>query len=322
MNVLVTGGAGYIGSVAVRLLCDEGHQVTVLDNLERGHPEAVDPRASLIEGDIRNADQICTAVSKTSPGAILHFAAYAYVGESMEDPGLYFENNACGASNLIRAAVNSQVPKIIFSSTCATYGQPEVMPIREDAEQRPTNPYGESKLMVEKMLHWASTVHGTETVCLRYFNACGAYGDLGEDHDPETHLIPLILQAAAGKRHRIAVYGTDYATPDGTCIRDYIHIYDLARAHLLALKPGITGAFNLGTGKGHSVMEVIECARKVTGRNIETELQARRDGDPACLYASAEKANGILGWYPERSSLEQIVGDAWQWLTTHPDGYA
>jgi UDP-glucose 4-epimerase len=321
MNVLVTGGAGYIGSVAVRLLCDEGHCVTVVDNLERGHEAAVDPRASLIIGDIRNENQISSAVRTARPEAIMHFAAYAYVGESMHHPDVYFENNVCGASNLIRAAVENHVTKFVLSSTCATYGQPAALPIYEDTLQKPTNPYGESKLMVEKMLKWMQRIHQIDSVCLRYFNACGAYQDLGEDHAPETHLIPLVLKAAAGGTESVSIYGIDYDTLDGSCVRDYIHIHDLARAHLLALRPGIRGAYNLGTGKGYSVKEVIACVEEVTGRVVKTKTEGRRDGDPACLFASAEKAKDVMGWRPERSSLRTIVEDAWAWMCAHPNGY-
>lgn len=321
MKVLVTGGAGYIGSVTVRLLLDGGHEVTVFDNLERGHRAAVDERAGFVEGDLREAEQISAAMKQVQPDAVVHFAAYAYVGESMEDPGLYFRNNVVGGLNLVSAMTGAGVERIIFSSTCATYGQPDRVPITEDEKQVPENPYGESKLQFEKILGWYRDRLGVKPVFLRYFNACGAYGGLGEDHDPEPHLIPLLLQVALGQREHITVLGDDYDTPDGTCIRDYIHIHDLAQAHILALESDVTGPFNLGNGEGYSVKEVIEAAREVTGHAIPEQAGARRPGDPPRLIADASRARDTLGWVPAHPGIRDILRDAWTWHQAHPDGY-
>lgn len=321
MKVLVTGGAGYIGSVSVKLLLDAGHEVVVFDNLERGHREAVDPRAALVVGDLREAAPIREAMVKARPDAVIHFAAYAYVGESMDDPMMYFRNNVQGGLNLVDAMLAADVKKIIFSSTCATYGQPEVVPITEDTPQRPENPYGESKLLFEKILLWHQARKGLEPVFLRYFNACGASGHLGEDHDPESHLIPLVLQVALGRREQIRVFGDDYDTPDGTCVRDYIHIEDLGQAHVLALQPGIAGPFNLGNGNGYSVKNVIETAREVTGHAIPAVMTPRRLGDPPYLIAGAIKARDRLGWRPAYPELRTILSHAWAWHQAHPHGY-
>lgn len=314
MNVLLTGGAGYIGAVTARELLFAGMKVTVLDNFERGHREVVLPGVDVVEADLRNAEQTRAALQAVKPNAVIHFAAYAYVGESMSDPLGYFENNVVGGLNLLHACVEAGVGKIVFSSSCATYGVPDVLPITEQTPQNPSNPYGESKLIFEKMLSWVEQVHGFQAVILRYFNACGADGDLGEDHDPETHLIPLVLQAAAGARDEICVFGDDYPTPDGTCIRDYIHIKDLAAAHRLALNEGVRGAFNLGTGLGHSVKEVIQCAETVTGRRIPVRKCPRRAGDPSELVAAVGKARSELGWTAQYSELENILSDAWNWM--------
>ena len=322
MKVLVTGGAGYIGSACVNLLLDAGHQVVVFDNLERGHREAVDPRASLVVGDLREPTSIRDVMQSTRPDAVMHFAAYAYVGESMDDPMLYFRNNVQGGLNLIDAMLAAEVKKIIVSSTCATYGQPETVPITEDTPQRPENPYGESKLLLEKILIWHQRQQNFEPVFLRYFNACGASGRLGEDHDPESHLIPLVLQVALGQRECVQVFGGDYDTPDGTCVRDYIHIDDLAQAHVLALEPGISGPFNLGNGSGYSVKEVIEAARRVTGHAIPHVMAPRRPGDPAYLIAAAAKARDVLGRRPAYPELATILEHAWAWHHAHPHGYA
>jgi len=321
MRVLVTGGAGYIGSVTVELLLDEGHEVVVFDNFERGHRQAVDKRARLIEGDLRDRNAILRAVKDVKPGAVLHFAAYALVGESMQFPERYFLNNVAGGINLVDAMLGAGVGHIVFSSTCATYGDPVRIPMTEDLPQKPTNPYGESKLMFEKVLLWHERVHGIRPVFLRYFNAAGATEKYGEDHDPETHLIPNVLRAAE-KNTRVRVFGDDYDTPDGTCIRDYIHIVDLAQAHLLALGSGVAGAYNLGNGSGYSVMEVIETARRVTGRSIDVEIAPRRPGDPPRLVAAASKAQEELGWRPRYPALETIIRDAWNWHRAHPEGYA
>ena len=322
MKVLVTGGAGYIGSVTSEMLLDQGHDVTIFDNLERGHREAIDTRAHFILGDLRNRDQIRDAMAKTRPEAVLHFAAYALVGESMEHPMWYFRNNVVGGAHLVEAMVDLEVRRIIFSSTCATYGQPDRMPMTEDIPQRPANPYGESKLMLETMLKWEQQRHGLQPVFLRYFNACGATKKFGEDHDPETHLIPNVLAVALGKKEKVCVFGNDYDTPDGTCIRDYIHILDLAEAHLLALTSQHTGPFNLGNGDGYSVMQVIKAAREVTGHALPVQFEPRRPGDPARLVASARKAKSTLGWNPRYADLKTIIQHAWDWHQAHPNGYS
>jgi len=321
MNILVTGGAGYIGSVTAERLLDEGHDVIVFDNLERGHREALDPRARFIAGDLRDSAAIERALTQTRPEAIVHFAAYALVGESMQHPEMYFGNNLCGGINLAAAMLKAGTRRIVFSSTCATYGQPERLPITEDTPQAPTNPYGESKFMLEKVLTWYQLLHGFQPVFLRYFNACGASAKYGEDHEPETHLIPNILKVALGQQAAASLFGDDYDTPDGTCIRDYIHITDLARAHCLALGKDVTGAFNLGTGEGCSVRQVVDMARRVTGHPIPVVQRPRRPGDPARLVAEAAKAGRLLGWRPEHSHLEEIMRTAWVWHRAHPQGY-
>jgi len=321
MKVFLTGGAGYIGSVTTELLLNDGHEVIVFDNFERGHKAAVDKRAKLIQGDLRDAAKIQRALKNAKPDAVMHFAAYALVGESMNDPGMYFANNTTGATNLVEAMVRHEVPRIVFSSTCATYGFPDRIPITEDTLQRPVNPYGESKLMFEKVLAWYQKIHGIEPVFLRYFNACGATEKFGEDHDPETHLIPNVIRVAMKQQPHVNIFGTDYNTPDGTCIRDYIHIVDLGRAHILALTGKQTGPFNLGTGNGFSVREVIDVVRKVTKREIPEVVSPRRPGDPDRLVASAEKAKKILKWVPKMSNLDDIVESAWAWHRAHPDGY-
>ena len=322
MKILLTGGSGYIGSVTTELLCDDGHQVLVFDNLERGHIEAVDPRARLVVGDLREPFAIREAMRAFRPDAVFHFAAYALVGESMQNPLLYFRNNVGGLNHLLEAMLAAGVSRIVFSSTCATYGQPESMPMTETLPQRPTNPYGESKLMCEKILDWARERSGIRPTFLRYFNACGATAKYGEDHAPETHIIPNVLRVALGQAPAVSVFGDDYPTPDGTCIRDYIHIVDLARAHILALEKDAIGAFNLGTGTGFSVRQVVETCRAVTGHPIPVEISPRRPGDPACLYAGAEKAKAELGWEPRFGDLETIVRHAWAWHQSHPHGYS
>jgi UDP-glucose 4-epimerase len=321
MKVLVTGGAGYIGSVTTECLLNEGHEVVVFDNLEKGHRAAIDDRATLEVGDLRNPDDILRVMKAEKPDAVMHFAAYALVGESMENPGMYYENNLMGGINLANAMQATGVPKIVFSSTCATYGQPDRVPITEDTLQRPGNPYGESKLAFEKALRWYKDIYGIETVFLRYFNACGATEKFGEDHTPESHLIPLVLQVALGKRDKVFIFGDDYETPDGTCLRDYIHILDLAQAHILALTGDHSGAFNLGTGTGYSVKEVIDTAREVTGHAIPAEIAERRPGDPPRLVAGNAKARTELGWNPQFDDLRQIVASAWAWHQEHPNGY-
>ncbi len=321
MKIFLTGGAGYIGSITTECLLDEGHDVVVFDNLEQGHREAVDPRALLIEGDLRDRDAVRKAMMSAKPDAVMHFAAYALVGESMDDPMKYFRNNVAGGVHLVEAMLAADVKKIIFSSTCATYGYPDRVPMTEDLPQRPVNPYGESKLMFEKILTWAQERKGIQPVFLRYFNACGATDQYGEDHDPETHLIPLVLFVAQGKRDKVKIFGDDYDTPDGTCIRDYIHIVDLAQAHILAVTGDHVGPFNLGNGSGYSVKQVIDVAREVTGHPVPAEIAPRRPGDPDRLVASSEKAYEVLGWKPRYPDLKDIIAHAWSWHQSHPDGY-
>ncbi|MFF9408767.1 UDP-glucose 4-epimerase GalE [Streptomyces anandii] len=308
---LVTGGAGYVGSVVARHLLEAGHEVVVLDNLSTGFAEAVPEGADFVEGDIRDAAKWLDP----SFGAVLHFAAFSQVGESVVKPEKYWENNVGGTMALLAAMRESGVRTLVFSSTAATYGEPEQVPIVETAPTRPTNPYGASKLAVDHMIGGEAAAHGLGAVSLRYFNVAGAYGASGERHDPESHLIPLVLQVAQGRRDAISVYGDDYPTPDGTCVRDYIHVADLAEAHLLALeaaRPGEHLICNLGNGSGFSVREVIETVRQVTGHPVPEVTAPRRAGDPAVLVASAEAARDRLGWRPSRADLAGIVADAWE----------
>ncbi|WCJ57984.1 UDP-glucose 4-epimerase GalE [Fontisphaera persica] len=322
MNVLVTGGAGYIGSVCVEQLLNAGYRVTVFDNLSEGHRAAVDERATLVVGDLADRQAIMDTVQQSQAEAILHFAANALVGESMTNPSKYFRNNVAAGLNLLDAAVAAGVRKFIFSSTCATYGVPERLPMTEDLPQRPVNPYGESKLMFEKILQWYHQIHGLEFAAFRYFNAAGASERFGEHHRIETHLIPNVLKVALGQRDSCDIFGTDYPTPDGTCIRDYIHVIDLAEAHILALPPGRAGFFNLGNGDGYSVRQVIQTCERVTGKSIKAIEKPRRPGDPPRLVAGAEKARRELGWSPKYPQLEKIVQSAWDWHRKHPQGYA
>ncbi len=321
MRVFLTGGAGYIGSVTAELLLNAGHDVTIFDNLGCGHRSAIDPRATFVEGDLVDLGAVTSAMGDAKPDAVMHFAAFALVPESMVRPEIYFRNNVVGGINLAEAMLICGVSKIVFSSTCATYGEPDRVPITEEDSQRPTNPYGESKLMFEHTLKWYREIYGFKPVFLRYFNACGATETYGEDHDPETHIIPIVLQVAQGKREKVMMYGDDYDTPDGTCVRDYIHIVDLADAHIRALSQDVTGAFNLGTGNGNSVREIVEAAREITGHSIPAEVAPRRPGDPAALVASAEKARTVLGWEPKLGDIRTIVESAWRWHQAHPDGY-
>ncbi len=321
MKIFVVGGAGYIGSVCAESLLNEGHEVAIFDNLSEGHRQAVDSRANFIQGELADRRQIDSAISSSRPDAVMHFAANALVGESMQNPSKYFRNNICNGLNLLDAMVAAGVERIVFSSTCAIFGPPDRVPIDETAPARPINPYGESKLAFENILRWYDEIHGVKFVCLRYFNAAGASGRFGEDHHPETHLIPAVLQAALGKRPNVEIYGTDYDTPDGTCIRDYIHILDLARAHILALGAAGSGRYNLGTGGGSSVREVIESCRKITGRKIDAIEKTRRPGDPPRLIASSDKIKRELGWEPESQSLDAIVESAWKWHQKFPRGY-
>jgi UDP-glucose 4-epimerase len=322
MNVFVTGGAGYIGSICTEQLLDAGHQVTVYDDLTEGHRSAVDARARFILGRPEEENNILNAVTDARPEAILHFAAYALVGESMTNPGKYFRNNVGNGLKLLEAAVAAGVKKFVFSSTCATYGPPDRLPMTEDLPQRPINPYGESKLMFERMLRWYHELHGLKFVAFRYFNAAGASQKLGEHHRVETHLIPNVLKVPLGQKKECEIYGTDYPTPDGTCIRDYIHIIDLAQAHMLALAPDKQGFYNLGNGDGYSVRQVIRMCEKVSGQKIAAVEKPRRPGDPPKLVASAEKAVRELGWKPQFPKLEDIVTTAWEWHKKNPAGYA
>lgn len=327
MAILVLGGAGYIGSHTVYELIDKGEDVVVVDNLETGHKEAVHEKARFYEGDIRNRSFIDSVFEKEEIEAVIHFAANSLVGESMTNPLKYYDNNLCGTKVLLESMVAHGIDKIVFSSTAATYGEPESVPILETDRTCPTNTYGETKLSMEKMFHWTSVAHNLRFVSLRYFNACGAHesGNIGEAHQPETHLIPLILQVPNGKRDAIMIYGNDYDTKDGTCVRDYIHVTDLASAHILAVeylrKGNESNIFNLGNGVGFTVNEVIECARKVTGHEIPAILSDRRAGDPATLIASSEKAKEVLGWKPAHADLEEIIASAWKWHSTHKNGY-
>jgi len=319
--ILVTGGAGYIGTHAVQALQAKGYEVIILDNLMYGHQDIVEQvlQAKLIIGDIENRDLLDSIFSTYSITAVMHFAAYAYVGESVSNPAKYYRNNVVGTLTLLEAMRAAEVKNIVFSSTCATYGIPESIPITEEAPQKPINPYGSTKLMVETILRDFNQAYQLKSVIFRYFNAAGAdpLGKLGEDHNPETHLIPLVLDTALGRRDSIAIYGSDYPTPDGTCIRDYIHVTDLADAHVLGLeyllKGGDSEIFNLGNGNGFSVLEVIETARKVTGKLIKSVISARRPGDPAILVGSSEKARKILGWQPQYYDLKNIINHAWNW---------
>lgn len=327
MSILVLGGAGYIGSHTVYELVAKGEDVVVVDNLETGHIEAVHPKARFYQGDIRDREFVDSVFEKENIDAVIHFAANSLVGESMTNPLKYYDNNVNGTKVLLESMIAHNVKKIVFSSTAATYGEPENIPILESDKTCPTNAYGETKLSMEKMMKWTDVAHGLKYVALRYFNACGAHesGQIGEAHAPETHLIPLILQVPLGKREFISIFGEDYDTEDGTCIRDYIHVTDLAQAHILAVKYLLEGnesnTFNLGNGVGFSVKEVIETAKKATGLPIAAKVAERRAGDPARLVASSEKARKVLGWNPEHADLEEIISSAWKWHSTHPNGF-
>ena len=307
MNILVTGGAGYIGSICVEQLLNAGHTVTIFDNLSEGHRRAIDPRATLIEGDLQQRCDIEDALEKVRPEAVMHFAANALVGESMENPSKYFRNNVYGGLNLLDAMIAVGCKRFVFSSTCATFGPPDRVPIDETLPQRPINPYGESKLMFEKILSWYDQIHGLKFVALRYFNAAGASERFGEDHRIETHLIPNILKVALGQKDHVEIYGTDYETPDGTCIRDYIHILDLATAHMAALGVKDSAFYNLGTGGGTSVREVIAACERVTGKAIKVIEKPRRPGDPARLIAGSDKIKSELGWTPKFQSIDTFL---------------
>ena len=323
MSVLVAGGAGYIGSVTARVLLDEGFEVVVFDNLCRGHRRAVPKGAAFVKGDLGDSDLLRETLRRFGVEAVMHFAAHSLVPESMEKPELYFENNVAVGLRILEAMRVEGVPHIVFSSTCATFGDPEELPITEDAPQRPTSPYGESKLMFEQMLRWYHKIHGLRATVLRYFNAAGAHAGLGEDHNPETHLIPIVLQVPLGKRDHVEVFGTDYETPDGTAIRDYIHVKDLARAHVLALQKAGEGYehFNLGVGRGYSVNEVLEAARRVTGHAIPALEASRRPGDPPALVSASGKIERAFGFKAIIPDIEEIIASAWAWHRDNPDGY-
>lgn len=327
MKILVLGGAGYIGSHTVYELIDAGHEVVIVDNLSTGFREAVHPDAKFYEGDIRDKEFLDCVFERELVDGVIHFAASSQVGESMVKPLKYYSNNLCGTEVLLESMIEHGVDKIVFSSTAATYGEPESIPILESDRTKPTNCYGETKLAMENMFKWCSKAYNLRFVSLRYFNACGAHpnGKIGEAHNPETHLIPLILQVPNGKREDIKIYGDDYDTKDGTCVRDYIHVNDLAQAHILAMeylsKSGNSNVFNLGNGVGFTVKEVIDVARTVTNHEIPATVEARRAGDPSVLIASSDRARHILGWQPKYEDLETIISTAWNWHKGHPNGY-
>lgn len=326
MAVLVTGGAGYIGSHTALALLERGEDVVILDNLQKGHKGAV-KGGKFYQGDLRENEVLDRVFNENSIDAIIHFAAESLVGESVQDPLKYYHNNVFGTMNLLSGMKRHAVSRIVFSSTAATYGEPERTPILESDLTLPTNPYGETKLAIENMMRWFDGAYGLKSIALRYFNAAGAHmsGDIGEDHNPESHLIPIVLQVALGKRQSISIFGDDYPTPDGTCIRDYIHVTDLADAHLLALDKlragGASTVYNLGSGTGFSVREIINVAREVTGHSIPETMASRRAGDPAVLIASSEKIRKELGWNPRLDNIKTIVSSAWEWHKNHPEGY-
>jgi UDP-glucose 4-epimerase len=324
MRVLVLGGAGYIGSVTVDQLIADGHDVAVLDSLISGHAAALNPDAEFVEADVRDEPALNRLFASHNFQAVINYGGYIQAGESMQQPGRYFANNVGGSIALLNAMVAYDVRRFVFSSSAAVYGEPDSVPITEDAPIRPVNAYGETKVLVERMLPWYERTFGVRSVSLRYFNAAGATELRGEDHRPETHLIPNVLQVALGQRDAISLFGTDYPTPDGTCVRDYVHVSDLADAHLLALEmtEKESAAFNLGSGRGFSNRQVIEAARHVTGEPIPVREEPRRPGDPAELVASQERARSQLGWRPQHADLEEIIGSAWQWHRAHPNGYA
>ena len=324
MRILVVGGAGYIGSVTVAELLSSGHEVTVLDNLSTGHRQAVSPGAELVVAPLEDGERLDSVFRERRPEAVVYYGGFIAAGESMEQPGRYFANNIIGVITLLNAMAAHGVRRFVFSSSAAVYGDPDSVPIDEDAAIRPASPYGETKVVVERLLPWYDALCGIRYVSLRYFNAAGAADTLGEDHRPETHLIPRLLHVALGRGERFELYGTDYPTPDGTCIRDYIHVSDLARAHFLALARCDVGSgiYNLGNGHGFSNREVVEAARRVTGHAIPVVEAPRRGGDPAVLVASADRARRELGWEPKVLRLEEIIETAWRWHQAHPDGYA
>lgn len=323
MKILVTGGAGYIGSVVVKQLIASGESVVVFDNLSQGHRAAVHPEAIFVEGDLANRAAIDAALSQHRPEAVMHFASRTLVGESMQKPFMYFGDNVTNGLNLFQSIVEHGVRRIILSSTANLFDQPERMPIDESERIIPGSPYGESKFILERMLHWLDRIYQVRFACLRYFNAAGATSTRGEDHDPELHLIPLVLQVALGKRDKISIFGDDYSTRDGTCVRDYIHVIDLAQAHILALRAldGGSRFYNLGNGEGFTVKEVIDTAQEVTGRAIRADVGPRRAGDPAVLVAASDKIRKELGWTPRFPHVREIIESAWRWHQANQDGY-
>lgn len=326
MRIFVTGGAGYVGSHCVRDLCEHGHEVMVFDNLSEGHRSAVHPKAGFIEGELGDRQELAGALATGPYDAVMHFAASAYVGVSVTEPLKYYRNNVANTLLLLEAIKEEGIDRLVFSSTCATYGEPDRVPITEDLPQRPINPYGRTKLAVEWMLQDSARTWGLGSCALRYFNASGAAmdGSIGEDHSPETHLIPLVLFTVLGRLQTIPIFGTDYPTPDGTCIRDYIHVDDLATAHRMAIEtiqPGAATAFNLGTGRGYSVREIIASVERITGRKIPVEESPRRPGDPPALVADAGKARSELGWQAKYTNIDDVVGSAWRWFEKHPNGF-
>lgn len=327
MKILVCGGAGYIGSHVVRALVERQYDVVVVDNFSTGHGGAVPENVPVIHGDIRDQALLKKVFKEHTIDCVMHFCANSLVGESMEQPIKYYHNNVYGTLCLLETMVEYEVKKFVFSSSAAVYGEPKILPITEETEKNPTNTYGETKLTVEKMLKWMDVAYGLKSMVFRYFNAAGAHstGEIGEDHDPETHLIPLILQTALGLREKISIFGEDYNTPDGSCVRDYIHVLDIASAHILGMEKLMSGGdsniYNLGDGKGFSVKEVIEKSKELTGREFKVVMAERRPGDPATLIASSEKAKQELGWSPEHSDLDNIIKTAWKWHLNHPQGY-
>ncbi|MHB0867530.1 MAG: UDP-glucose 4-epimerase GalE [Thermoleophilia bacterium] len=323
MKILITGGAGYIGSIVTEMCIGAGDDVVIVDNLVTGHTESVHPRARLVVGDVGDRELLTRTFRQQGTEAVIHMAGFIEAGESMQDPGKYFLNNSCRPLELLEAMQAAAVRKILFSSTAAVYGDPQTEYLAEDHPQKPTNAYGESKLIFEHQLDWYDRIYGIKHAALRYFNAAGASGQYGEDHQPESHLIPLVLKTALGQRNSVEIYGTDYDTPDGTCVRDYIHVRDLAQAHRLALKRLADESFhfNLGNGRGYSVREVIETARRITGVDFKVKESGRRQGDPAFLVASSASISRELGWQPAHPALTEIIQSAWEWHQDHPHGY-
>ena len=325
MSILVTGGAGYIGSVVIEQVVREGHRVVVLDNLSQGHREAIEKEAEFVHADLREAGEVARVLRTHDIEAVIHLAACSLVGQSMTEPAHYFQNNVIGAVNLLNTMLEQGVNKLVFSSSAAVYGRPKRVPIQERQRLDPVNPYGEAKVILEKVMHWYGLAYGFRFVSLRYFNAAGATARRGEDHEPETHLVPNVMRAALGLVPHVTVFGTDYPTDDGTCVRDYIHVLDVARAHVLALrrleKQTVNKAYNLGTGHGYSVKQVIDMVRAVTGTAIRTEFAPRRPGDPPVLVADPTLAGEELSWKPQHSELETIIESAWRWQKSHPHGY-